>query len=52
VGDTPAEPLYYPDYLQLDRLLSSQELASAVDGQAGLLRRHLRAPCAEEVRQL
>jgi len=32
VGDTPAEPLYYPDYLQLDRLLSSQKLASAADG--------------------
>ena len=34
MGDTPpAEPLYYPDYLQLDRLLSSQQLASAAGGE-------------------
>ena len=32
MGDNPAEPLYYPEYLQLDRLLTSQKLASAVDG--------------------
>jgi tryptophan 2,3-dioxygenase len=34
VGDTPpAKPLYYADYLQLDRLLDSQQLASAAGGQ-------------------
>ncbi len=29
----PAEPLYYSEYLQLDRLLSSQQLASAAAGE-------------------
>ena len=34
MGETPpAKPLYYPEYLQLDRLLSSQQLASAAGGQ-------------------
>ena len=34
MGDTPpAKPLYYSDYLQLDRLLSSQELASSAGGE-------------------
>jgi tryptophan 2,3-dioxygenase len=34
VGDLPSsEPLYYSDYLQLDRLLASQRLASAAGGQ-------------------
>jgi tryptophan 2,3-dioxygenase len=28
------EPLYYADYLQLDRLLSSQSLQSAIEGEA------------------
>ncbi|MGQ0848726.1 MAG: tryptophan 2,3-dioxygenase family protein [Actinomycetota bacterium] len=28
-----ADPVYYPDYLHLDRLLSSQELASAAAGE-------------------
>ena len=29
----PAKPVYYSDYLQLDRLLSSQQLASAAGGR-------------------
>jgi tryptophan 2,3-dioxygenase len=34
VGDTPpAKPVYYSDYLQLDLLLGSQQLASAADGE-------------------
>ena len=34
MGDTPpAAPLYYSDYLQLDQLLASQQLASGVGGQ-------------------
>ncbi len=34
MGDTPSnEPVYYSDYLQLDRLLTSQQLASATAGE-------------------
>ena len=33
MGDTPGKPVYYSDYLQLDRLLGSQQLASAAGGE-------------------